>query len=229
MKKVLTALICLILLVALTLPAAAAPEVVFTADSRFAPGGTVTVDIMAMTDMDSTIYAAWLEGDVVYHWYVDGEENPELNGKSITLWQEFKGHTIHVEVVCYDMTVTSQRHLIMDTVVTQPTTAPTVPTNPTIQVDPCADGHDFENGVCRNCFAQDPDYIVPTSQPQMADTQPAVPQPNPNQNRNPISDSSANSTISLLFILVLILGILLSMVVVGGIVVLIIVLVKKKK
>lgn len=140
MKKILTALLCLLLVSALMLPAAAAPEVVFTTDSRFAPGATVTVDIMAMTDMDATIYSAWLEGDVVYHWYVDGEENPELNGKSITLWQDFNGRNVHVAVVCYDLTVTSQSFLVTDAVAptpapspaptTQPTSAPTTPSVP---------------------------------------------------------------------------------------------------
>lgn len=127
MKKILTVIFCLLLMVMMTLPVLAAPEVKFTSDSKFVPGGKITVDILTMTDMDSIIHEAWLEGDVVYHWYVDGVENPELSGKSITLLQEHVGHTIHVEVVCYDLTVVSQRYLITNAVVvtTKPTTSGT--------------------------------------------------------------------------------------------------------
>ena len=48
MKRIISLLLCLVLLTALAAPvSAAAPEIIFTADSGFTPGCTVTVDEIA--------------------------------------------------------------------------------------------------------------------------------------------------------------------------------------
>ena len=72
MKRILCIALCLIFVLLLTVPAAAAdPEICFTDNSSFEVGGTVTVDdgktlMSAYNNGTSDVYNAVLEGDVQY-------------------------------------------------------------------------------------------------------------------------------------------------------------------
>lgn len=112
MKKIAIICLCMMLVAALALPALAAPQVVFTSDSEFAVGGKVTVDIMAMTDMDSAIYNAWLENDVQYQWYSNSSQISGATGKSLTIKESDRGTKLFVEVICWDMELVSTTYLI---------------------------------------------------------------------------------------------------------------------
>ena len=74
MKRIISLLLCLVLMTALAVPvSAASPEIIFTADSGFTPGCTVSVDTGATlmscyNNGTSDIYNAYLEGDVQYYW-----------------------------------------------------------------------------------------------------------------------------------------------------------------
>lgn len=79
MKKLICAMICLIMLVSLAMPVLAAEDVfVFTDDSKFEYGGTANVDVMKtlanIMDLgkDAAEYNAALEGNVEFIWYRDG-------------------------------------------------------------------------------------------------------------------------------------------------------------
>jgi len=110
MKKRINGIVAMLVAVLLALSVAAVayaePEVIFTSDSAFIPGGTVTVDIEKMTDLDSAIYNAWLEGEVEYLWCLDGVEASEYNGKSIILPEDSQGVRLSVTVKCFDLEIT---------------------------------------------------------------------------------------------------------------------------
>ena len=116
-------LACIVMLVGLISTAEAAAHVVFTDDSKFISGGKVTVDIMAMTDLDSAIYNAWLEHEVAYQWYLDGAKIPGATAQSYTVKEGDGGKALHVVVTCFDLVIPSQSTII--TAITKPTTIPT--------------------------------------------------------------------------------------------------------
>lgn len=113
MKKWTLLCLCLLLTAALALPVMADElSVVFTTDSRYATGGTLTVDIDAMAEMDPRIREALQENLVIYRWYVSGVEVTDQTGKSIQLKNEYGNKFLHVEVICGSLTVTSSKMLI---------------------------------------------------------------------------------------------------------------------
>ena len=92
MKRIISLLLCLVLLTALSAPvSAASPEIIFTADSGFTPGCTVTVDtgetlLSCYNNGTSDIYNAYLEGDVQYYWMRN--DSYYADGPSITIREE---------------------------------------------------------------------------------------------------------------------------------------------
>ena len=95
MKRIISLLLCLVLMTALAAPvSAASPEVIFTADSGFTPGCTVTVDEIATGESifdngsDSEL-EAYLEGHIQYYWMRN--DSYYADGTSITIWEEDRG------------------------------------------------------------------------------------------------------------------------------------------
>ena len=92
MKRIISFLLCVMLLASLTVPvSAASPEIIFTADSGFTPGCTVTVDtgetlLSCYNNGTSDIYNAYLEGDVQYYWMRN--DSYYADGPSITIREE---------------------------------------------------------------------------------------------------------------------------------------------
>lgn len=80
MRKMICAIVCLILLLGLAAPAMATDDVIaFTADSKFDVGDTATIDtmktlqnIMSLSSVTSEQYNAVLDGNVEYVWYYNG-------------------------------------------------------------------------------------------------------------------------------------------------------------
>lgn len=116
MKKLLILALCLLLSAALALPAfASTPEVVFTADSVFAVGKKVTVDIQTMTGMDARIHEAWLEGTVQYQWSGSGGVISGATGVSYVPTAGDK--SLKVQVTCGDLVLTSSTRLVTSSMV----------------------------------------------------------------------------------------------------------------
>ena len=95
MKRIISLLLCLVLMTALAAPvSAAAPEIIFTADSGFTPGCTVTVDEIATGESifdngsDSEL-EAYLEGHIQYFWMRN--DSYYADGPSITIREEDRG------------------------------------------------------------------------------------------------------------------------------------------
>ena len=92
MKRIISFLLCVMLLASLAVPVSAAePEIIFTADSGFTPGCTVTVDtgetlLSCYNNGTSDIYNAYLEGDVQYYWMRN--DSYYADGPSITIREE---------------------------------------------------------------------------------------------------------------------------------------------
>ena len=92
MKRIISFLLCVMLLASLTVPvSAASPEIIFTDDSGFTPGCTVTVDksetlLSCYNNGTSDIYNAYLEGDVQYYWMRN--DSYYADGPSITIREE---------------------------------------------------------------------------------------------------------------------------------------------
>ena len=95
MRRLLSWILCLALMLSLSVPVmAAGPEIVFTSDSSFQAGGTVTVDKNRTLDSvynygSSDAYNAYLEGDVQYYWMRN--DSYYADGPSITLTENDKG------------------------------------------------------------------------------------------------------------------------------------------
>ena len=98
MKRILCMALCLMLVMALAVPAMAAePEIIFTSGSKFEVGGTVKVDegetlLSTYNNGTSDIYNAYLEGDVQYYWMRDGvyyADGPSLKIKESDRGCEF--------------------------------------------------------------------------------------------------------------------------------------------
>ena len=82
--------------------------VIFTADSVAVEGGKLTVDILAMTDYDATIYNAWLENDVRYEWHKDDIIVLENTTNTYEFTAEDVGCEFYVLVTCWDYTMKSE-------------------------------------------------------------------------------------------------------------------------
>ena len=116
MKRLWLILACVLLVAALATPALAENmEVIFTPDSVFDVGGTVTVDKGRTLDNItnngmSEHYNAYLEGNVQYFWYRDGVWDESFgNAESVTFNESHRGCTFYCQAVLYgDMDRTMQ-------------------------------------------------------------------------------------------------------------------------
>ena len=105
MKRILCIALCLIFVLLLTVPAAAAdPEICFTDNSSFEVGGTVTVDdgktlMSAYNNGTSDVYNAVLEGDVQYYWMRN--DTYYADGPSLTLTEADKGCEFYCMAALY--------------------------------------------------------------------------------------------------------------------------------
>lgn len=158
MKRIAVLGVCLLLMLSLTIPVMAAPNVLFTANSEFEAGCTVMVDeqktLMGVMDSGSVtadMYNAALERNVSYHWFKDDVYYSD--GKSITLKETDRGSTFYCLMALYsDMDCTQQCGYLesekftvpVPTNPTDPTdpTDPTKPTDPTDPTDPADPGKD---------------------------------------------------------------------------------------
>ena len=109
MRRFVSILICLLLLLGLAIPAfAAGVTVTFTDDSLPEVGGTLTVDKNALMNNDSItadMYNALLEGNVIYSWYKNGALTQEGTGADALSYQlslSDQGCTFYVKVSFYE-------------------------------------------------------------------------------------------------------------------------------
>lgn len=109
MRKIVSILICLLLLLGLAIPTfAAGVSVTFTADSLPEVGGTLTVDTNALMNngsITSEMYNALLEGNVIYSWYKNGTLTQEGTGADALSYQlslSDQGCTFYVKVSFYE-------------------------------------------------------------------------------------------------------------------------------
>ena len=105
MKRILCMALCLMLVMALAVPAMAAePEIIFTSGSKFEAGGTVKVDegetlLSTYNNGTSDIYNAYLEGNVQYYWMRNGEYYAD--GPSLKLKESDKGCEFYCMAALY--------------------------------------------------------------------------------------------------------------------------------
>lgn len=109
MKRIISAILCLVLLLGLATTAMAASptvysdiKVYFTSDSGFEAGDTVTVDeaaIMNDGDIQADVWNAILEGRVTYTWMRNDSEY--ATGKSLTLSSSDKGCRFYCQASVY--------------------------------------------------------------------------------------------------------------------------------
>ena len=109
MRRFVSILICLLLLLGLAIPAfAAGVTVTFTDDSLPEVGGTLTVDKNALMNNDSItadMYNALLEGNVICSWYKNGALTQEGTGADALSYQlslSDQGCTFYVKVNFYE-------------------------------------------------------------------------------------------------------------------------------
>ena len=109
MRKFVSILICLLLLLGLAMSTfAAGVTVTFTDDSLPEVGGTLTVDKNALMNNDSItadMYNALLEGNVIYSWYKNGaltQEGTGADALSYKLTLSDQGCTFYVKVSFYE-------------------------------------------------------------------------------------------------------------------------------
>lgn len=113
MKKIMGILLCFVLLAAVTIPVSASgAQIIFTEDSYFEAGYTVTVDYYKTLDSTynyglSEEYNAYYEKNVQYYWMRDGVYYAD--GSSLTLTEADKGCTFYCIAALYsDMDHTMQ-------------------------------------------------------------------------------------------------------------------------
>ena len=105
MKRILCMALCLMLVMALAVPAMAAePEIILTSGSKFESGGTVKVDegeplLSTYTHGPSDIYNAYLESNVQYYWMRNGEYYAD--GPSLKLKESDKGCEFYCMAALY--------------------------------------------------------------------------------------------------------------------------------
>ena len=109
MRKFVSILICLLLLLGLAIPAFAdGVTVTFTDDSLPEVGGTLTVDTNALMNngsITSEMYNALLEGNVIYSWYKNGTLTQEGTGADALSYQvtvSDQGCSFYVKVSFYE-------------------------------------------------------------------------------------------------------------------------------
>ena len=81
--------------------------VIFTSDSEPVAGGFMTVDIKKMIDYDSGLYNAYLEGEVGYEWYRDGQKVKNETG-TMQFAESDGGCVFYVLVKGYNITLRSE-------------------------------------------------------------------------------------------------------------------------
>ena len=105
MKKIISLLLCLVLMTALSAPVSAAgPEIIFTDESFYHPGFTMEVDkgatlMSCYNNGTSDIYNAYLEGDVQYYWMRN--DSYYADGDSITIREEDRGCQFYCMAALY--------------------------------------------------------------------------------------------------------------------------------
>ena len=109
MRKFVSILICLLLLLGLAIPTfAAGVSVTFTDDSLPEVGGTLTIDTNALMNngsITSEMYNALLEGNVIYSWYKNGTLTQEGTGADALSYQlslSDQGCSFYVKVSFYE-------------------------------------------------------------------------------------------------------------------------------
>ena len=85
--------------------------VVFTADSEPVTGGQMTVDIEKMINYDSGLYNAFLEKQIGYEWYRDGQKVSNTTA-TMKFTEADAGCFFHVLVKGYDITLKSEEFRI---------------------------------------------------------------------------------------------------------------------
>lgn len=78
----------------------------------------MTVDIEKMSNQDAGIWEAFLEKDVVYKWYKNKQLIKNSNSASLSFKENDANSEFYVEVICYDLKITS------DTFIVSPKTEP---------------------------------------------------------------------------------------------------------
>ena len=95
MKRIISFLLCVMLLASLAVPvSAASPEIIFTDESFYHPGFTMEVDkgatlMSCYNNGTSDIYNAYLEGNVRYFWMRDGRHYAD--GPKLTIQESYRG------------------------------------------------------------------------------------------------------------------------------------------
>lgn len=131
MKRLWGILLCLVLLMAVTIPVSASgAQIIFTEDSLFKSGYTVTVDFYKTLDSTynfglSEEYNAYYERNVQYYWMRDGVYYAD--GSSLTLTEADKGCTFYCVAALYsDMDHTMQCGTLYSDTYTVASDAPAV-------------------------------------------------------------------------------------------------------
>ena len=99
MKKFASVILCMVLIMTMALPVMAAePKIIFTSDSNYSVGGTVTVDKYKTLESvanngKSEEFNAFYEEDVQYYWMRN--DSYYADGPSITLTEADKGCTFY--------------------------------------------------------------------------------------------------------------------------------------
>ena len=105
MKRTISLILCLVFVMALIIPvSAAAPQIIFTEESRFEPGCTVEVHtgetlLSCYNNGTSDIYNAYLEGDVQYYWMRN--DSYYADGPSITIREQDRGCSFYCMAALY--------------------------------------------------------------------------------------------------------------------------------
>jgi len=105
MKRIISFLLCVMLLASLTVPASAAePEIIFTDESFYHPGFTMEVDkgatlMSCYNNGTSDIYNAYLEGNVQYYWMRN--DSYFADGPSLTIREEDRGCQFYCMAALY--------------------------------------------------------------------------------------------------------------------------------
>ena len=105
MKRIISFLLCVMLLASLTVPVSAAePEIIFTDESFYHPGFTMEVDkgatlMSCYNNGTSDIYNAYLEGNVQYYWMRN--DSYFADGPSLTIREEDRGCQFYCMAALY--------------------------------------------------------------------------------------------------------------------------------
>lgn len=108
MKKLISILLMLVLLVSLAIPVQAiSAKAVYTSGSSFKVGGTASIDtvttrqnVMSDSSVTSDLYNAALEGNMSYHW-VSSNGGAQKDGPTVTWTQADAGKEFYCQVAFY--------------------------------------------------------------------------------------------------------------------------------